>query len=330
MTGLLNGKVLLVAKILKWPLNHFDMRKGLGDLQGFILAEGIHDQDLIRKVQAFDKTLDVGSLIISDGKGGNFLGCIQSVDYWGKSNNFGLKRIWEKMGRLPVLMYHRVSHGPGKGLTISVDNLKQQLCYLKDKGYRSWHLAELMELDRLPAGKHVVITFDDATEDHLELVAPLIEEMGLKATFFLPLGHLGRTDSWNQGAVQILTAEELRSLNPDHIELAHHSFAHQAYDQMEREAIWNDLDLAVEKSLKEQLELSPAIAYPYGKFPRTNPEQQNFEDLLKDKKIRWGFRIGNRVNRFPFKNPYQIQRLDIKGEYTLGRFARKLQFGKIF
>ena len=329
MGSLLNGKVLLVAEVFKRTLDHLDLLIVLGNPYCIVLTEGIDNQDLIGKIQTFDKAFNVSCLIIGDGEGGDFLGCIQSVDYWGKSNNFDLKSFWDHMAKLPVLMYHRVSSGPGKGLTISVDNLRRQFEYLKAKGYRTWHLEELMDLNSLPAGKHLVITFDDATEDHLELVAPLLEETGLKATFFLPMGHLGKTDSWNQGAVQILTAEELRSLNPDHIELAHHSFAHQAYDQMDREALWNDLDLAVEKSLKEQLELSPAIAYPYGKFPRTSPEQENFEELLRDKNIRWGFRIGNRVNRFPFKNPYQIQRLDIKGEYSLGRFAWKLRFGKL-
>ena len=163
-----------------------------------------------------------------------------------------------------------------------------------------------------------------------ELVAPLLTDLQLKATFFLPLGHLGKTDTWNKGAVDILSSEELQSLDKELIELAHHSFAHKPYDQMGREDIWSDLDQAVQIVVKDQLDLSPAIAYPYGKFPRTNPELQNFKDILKDKGIKWGLRIGNRVNRFPFKDPYQIERLDIKGDYSLSRFKRKLRFGKLF
>lgn len=216
------------------------------------------------------------------------------------------------------------------GLTIAVDKLQEQLSYLKDKGYQSWHLKELMDMDSLPAGKHVVITFDDATTDHRELVYPLLQELELKATFFVPLGHLGKTDSWNQGAVDILSSDDLITMDDKTVELAHHSYAHQPYDKMDREEIWNDLDLSKHLIESKNLELSPAIAYPYGKFPRTNPELKNFEDILGNKGIRWGLRIGNRVNRFPFKNPYQIQRLDIKGEYSMGRFSRKLRYGKLF
>ena len=41
------------------------------------------------------------------------------------------------------------------------------------------------------------------------------------------------------------------------------------------------------------------------------------------------FRIGNRVNKFPFKNKYEIQRIDIKGQDSLLKFKLKLRFGKL-
>jgi hypothetical protein len=41
------------------------------------------------------------------------------------------------------------------------------------------------------------------------------------------------------------------------------------------------------------------------------------------------FRIGNRVNRFPFKNKFEIQRIDIKGQDSLTTFKWKLRLGKL-
>jgi hypothetical protein len=40
-------------------------------------------------------------------------------------------------------------------------------------------------------------------------------------------------------------------------------------------------------------------------------------------------RIGNQINKFPFKNPYEIMRIDIKGEDSLLKFKLKLRFGKL-
>ena len=76
--------------------------------------------------------------------------------------------------------------------------------------------------------------------------------------------------------------------------------------------------------------MSNTIAYPYGKFPRKNPINKQFETLLKTNRLDYGLRIGNRINKFPFKNKYQVQRLDIKGDDTLLKFIWKLKVGKLF
>ena len=50
--------------------------------------------------------------------------------------------------------------------------------------------------------------------------------------------------------------------------------------------------------------------------------------ITKDN-IKMAFRIGNRLNRSPFKNKYEIQRIDIKGEDGLFSFKWKLRLGKL-
>ena len=50
---------------------------------------------------------------------------------------------------------------------------------------------------------------------------------------------------------------------------------------------------------------------------------------MRDNGIKYGLRIGNRVNNFPFKNNYLVKRIDIKGEDSLFRFKLKLKIGKL-
>jgi len=70
------------------------------------------------------------------------------------------------------------------------------------------------------------------------------------------------------------------------------------------------------------------LAYPYGKFPRKEPQKTQFFEVLKNQNIAYGLRIGNRLNKIPFKNNYELNRLDIKGEDSLFKFRLKLKLGK--
>ncbi|MEZ4858107.1 MAG: polysaccharide deacetylase family protein [Flavobacteriaceae bacterium] len=234
------------------------------------------------------------------------------------------------MSKLPILMYHKVNASQSEGLTISVAKLEVQFQWLAENGYRSYHLSELMNLVKLPSKKTVVITFDDGYVSQLEHAIPLLEKYNLKATFFIPLKYLGTTDAWNETSFPLMNATHLKSLNPNVVELGFHSFAHQKYNELSLSEIAEDTQLAFETASKNELPLTATLAYPYGKFPRKNPEKEAFFNHLQATQFVYGLRIGNRVNRFPFKNPYEINRIDVKGEFSLRKFKRKLKFGKLF
>ena len=62
---------------------------------------------------------------------------------------------------------------------------------------------------------------------------------------------------------------------------------------------------------------------------KSSNENKNFKLALKKHNLDYGFRIGNRLNIFPFKDDYEIQRLDIKGEDSIFKFKLKIKFGKL-
>lgn len=227
-------------------------------------------------------------------------------------------------------MYHHVSASESKGLVISVAVLDAQFAWLKDQGYTSWHLSELNEINELPEGKHVVITFDDAYVSFIEKACPLLQKHRLKATLFVPLGYIGKTDAWNTATLEIMSASQLSGMDSTVVELAYHSFAHGKLNEMSLKEIEYDNERCFETVKAHNLSLFPAVAYPYGKYPRNEPQKTAFQNLLKKENFQYGLRIGNRLNTFPFTNPFEIQRLDIKGEYSLAKFRRKVRFGRLF
>lgn len=235
------------------------------------------------------------------------------------------------MAQLPVLMYHNVTPDSttAAGLTISAEKLEQQLRYLSEKKYTTYHLSEI-ENKTETEPKSVIITFDDVTESQLLYAVPLLEKYNLKATFFIPFYYIGKTDLWNNGSTKIMSLEQLRAINPKVVEFGYHSYLHQRYADLSSAEITEDF-INCDKYIKDNnLKVFPALAYPYGNYPKQQPAKKHFKQLLEKNGMRMGLRIGNRVNKFPFPDRYEIQRIDVKAEFSMLKFKLMLKFGKLF
>lgn len=235
------------------------------------------------------------------------------------------------MSKLPILMYHSLTADSNlsSGLTISVAKFKAQLQYLKDEGYTTFHFKDLENNsdDELPQ-KSVIITFDDVYINQLELAVPILESFNFKACFYVPFKYVNGHNDWDEGSKPIMSVEQLKSLDPNVIELGMHSYAHGNFKTMTLDAIEGDFEKANQFIADNGLDIHQTIAFPYGKFPRKGKQKNNFFGVLVQNNIKYGLRIGNRVNSYPFKNNFEIQRLDIKGEDSLKTFKRKLKHGK--
>ena len=232
------------------------------------------------------------------------------------------------MTRLPILMYHNVSDDRNsKGLTIYSGKLEEQFRYLAEKGYTTYHFSELEHKSSI-VSKSIIITFDDITINQLVYAVPLLQKYNLKATFFIPFAYIGKRDTWILGKEAIMSIEQLKGLDGS-IELGLHSFAHAKYTNLSEEEINTDFSRCVEVIKNNELKVYNALAYPYGNYPKKGINKTKFINILQNNNVKIGLRIGNRVSKFPFNNPYEIKRIDIKGEDNLLRFKLKLRFGKL-
>ncbi len=227
-------------------------------------------------------------------------------------------------------MYHNITPNFDESLelTISIQKFEEQLNYLVENNFTSYFVSEL-ENAKTILKKSVVLTFDDVTQNQLDFAIPLLRKYNVKATFFIPFSYIGKSDLWNDGSEKIMTIEQLKSLDMDLIELGHHSYFHKKYSTLTSEEIQDDFDKSFELITQNNLKVYPALAYPYGDFPKKGNQKIEFFQLLEKNNIKMAFRIGNRVNNFPFKNNFEIQRIDIKGQDTLFNFKWKLKLGKL-
>ncbi|WP_281322424.1 polysaccharide deacetylase family protein [Flavobacterium aestivum] len=234
------------------------------------------------------------------------------------------------MSKLPILMYHNVVEDDSKSLdlSISISKLESQFKFLHDNNYKTFHFRDLENLKELPK-KSIIITFDDVTECQLTYAVPLLEKYQLKASFFIPFSFVGNFDYWIEGKEKIMSVEQLKKLDSNLIELGHHSFEHKRYEALSKEELEVDFAKCNTFIKENQLDIKPVLAYPFGNYPKSNAEFAVFEKIMRENGIKYGLRIGNRVNDFPFKNNYLIKRIDIKGEDNLFRFRLKLKIGKL-
>ncbi len=234
------------------------------------------------------------------------------------------------MSRLPILMYHNISCDENISfkLTISTKKLEEQFSYLHKNKYTCFHFSELENRESIP-NKSIVITFDDVTESQYLYALPLLKKYNLKATFFIPFAYIGKTDLWNDGTDKIMTLSQLKDIDAKVVEFGYHSFEHKNYRQLSKVEIQHDFDACTKTIQENGLKVFPALAYPYGSYPRKGLEKENFKAILKENHIRFGLRIGNRSNTFPFKDKYEIQRIDIKGEDNLFKFWYKIKLNQL-
>jgi peptidoglycan/xylan/chitin deacetylase (PgdA/CDA1 family) len=235
---------------------------------------------------------------------------------------------------LPILMYHNVCQfeSESNNLTISVKKLEKQFQYLKDNKYKTFHFAELAKMKSIPT-KSIILTFDDVTENQFIYVLPLLEKFNLKASFFIPFQYIGKTDLSNKnpdGSEQkIMTIEQLKQLEKSQVELGYHSYGHKKYSELKDLEIQNDFLNCEEIIKNNNLKVYAALAYPYGNYPKEKTENKAFKKIITDNKMKFGLKIGNRPNVFPFKDNYEIKRIDIKGKDRLLVFRLKIKFGKL-
>lgn len=239
-----------------------------------------------------------------------------------------IKRIlgFSKKESIRILMYHQVL--PKKisfknNLVVTAENLEEQLSYIKDN-FQTIFFKDLEACKSLE--NKVILTFDDGYYNNLEYLVPLLEKHQLKATIFIPTEFIQNTV--NDFAKLYMNFEEIQSLNSNLVEIALHSHSHQNFSQLSVEEAERDLLKNMQILRENNIDFTKVLAYPYGRFPKEKIRKKEFFKMLEKIGITSAVRIGNSIESYPFKNKFEVNRIDIKYGDNLKKFKLKLMFGK--
>jgi peptidoglycan/xylan/chitin deacetylase (PgdA/CDA1 family) len=147
------------------------------------------------------------------------------------------------------LMYHELEI-PGRHLCQSEPgyaryvlprtDFRAQMDYLKGNG---WHGLNVGQAVAFPEGRNITITFDDGCETDLLAAAPILQQAGFNATFFVTCGRLGKPG--------YLSPAQLKQLSGQGFEIGCHSMTHPYLTDLDESGL--RYEIAEAKSQLEQM-----------------------------------------------------------------------------
>ena len=215
-----------------------------------------------------------------------------------------------KKGGVPVLMYHALEDDehpagytePGdKVYVLQVEQFREQMAYLKENGFRTYLIDELLELEQLPENG-IVLTFDDGHESNSTLALPILQEYGFKAHFFITTGWIDTS--------RFMSEKQIIELADVGMGIGSHGVTHRFLNNLASNEVQDELNKSkgsLEKILSQEV---AGISYPGGRIPKT-----------KDSPCRWG--CTSSVDLFSNRSSLvEIPRVAIKHNTSLLSFAK--------
>ena len=235
------------------------------------------------------------------------------------------------MNTLRVLMYHKVDKKNRNFLCVSSAQLKEQLLYIKSK-YVPIKLSDL--LGHIKNGtalpdKAILITFDDGYENNFTLAYPIFKELDIPFTIFTVGSFIGKK-AFHDSVEQAFLSEEQILNMVNLVDFSHHGLKHDNLMDLSSEQRTLEIIESVKQMSVFKHKTLAAWAYTFGAYPKRNKTEFDALKLaFQNSGIVCAFRIGNRINKLPLKDPFKIERIDIRGDESFFKFRLKVGFGKI-
>jgi peptidoglycan/xylan/chitin deacetylase (PgdA/CDA1 family) len=184
---------------------------------------------------------------------------------------------------VPILMYHYISGVPvndpnpvlRQSLSVSPELFNQQLDYLKQQGFHSVTLNQLMNALyyglSLP-GKPIILTFDDGYLDGYTAAYPALQAHGFSGVFYIITGKVGWEGQMNW--------DQLREMLANGMQLGSHTVNHRDMGNTYRASV----DLANQEAQVSQKDLQDhlGISIQHFCYPNGGPFKGNDTTLQQN------------------------------------------------
>lgn len=170
-----------------------------------------------------------------------------------------------------MLIYHHVATDTPRVTSVTPDELRQHLQYLKDNNFNVIGLDTLisqLQNNQPIADNAVVITFDDSYENNFTAAHPILQEFGYPYTIFISPGSIDKGDG------PLLNWQQVKQMSDDGVLVANHAMWHEHMAQPEQgesrkawlERMKQSILAAEDKIAEVTGQRHQWLAYPYGEY----------------------------------------------------------------
>ena len=180
-------------------------------------------------------------------------------------------------------MYHKFLRDETDFLTVSSHQFEEHLNEIQINDYQFITPQELIDFycknTPLPP-RPVLLTFDDAYVNQLEIAYPILKKYSAKATVFVPTAYIGQGSNWDKKPSPIMSLEQLKNLDPSVFSLALHTHTHPSFKNMSLAEIEADMVACLDYFTTNCLHFIAVLAYPYGARPKNAAILRGYEKPL--------------------------------------------------
>jgi len=216
-----------------------------------------------------------------------------------------------------VLTYHKVLSAVDRQsdfYSVLASQLEYHIDVLRNNEFSILSPLELLG-GQPQVNRTCVLTFDDGTIDHFELVKPILEERNCRGLFFVPTSKLNKPGR--------LSSEQVRRLSESGHAIGSHSHEHTRLDILPEEDVRAQIEVA-RQNIQQIIGKPPVFFAPPGGF--TNPVVRRVAEESQVKVIRtmrWGY---NKAPDFLDLSCVPINRFFTETEFSQIVEGRNLQF----
>jgi peptidoglycan/xylan/chitin deacetylase (PgdA/CDA1 family) len=228
-----------------------------------------------------------------------------------------------RQAEVPILMYHYISAPPPgaeairRDLSVSPANFEAQLRYLRQAGYESISLRDL--LLHLQTGyplppQPVIITLDDGYKDAYSEAFPLLKKYGFTATFFIVTGFI------DQQNPEHLTWEQVLEMDAAGMDIESHSYDHPDLRGRPKDyLVWQILGskVAIEERIHKPVRF---FCYPSGHY------DEKVISVLRDLDF-WAGVTVEQGTLHSSDGLFRLTRVRVRATDSTASFAQKLRLG---
>lgn len=170
-----------------------------------------------------------------------------------------------------MLIYHHVATDTPRVTSVTPDELRAHLQFLRDNQFQVIGLDKLIQ--QLKTGQPVadnaiVITFDDSYENNFTTAHPILQEFGYPYTIFISPGSIDRGDG------PLLSWQQIKQMSDDGVLVANHAMWHEHMaipDKGESPSQWRErmkhsILAAEDKIAQHTGQRHKWLAYPFGEY----------------------------------------------------------------